>query len=185
MGVEELIESSFRKLLVSLPYQKITVSLICEDTGIARRTFYSHFDNKEAILSAIFDRDIIRTQTSMRDILPDQVRKDNALLFMSKLYEAILEDGDFYYKLVGPLKGKDDTFLRVATNSIYRLACQVFDGSSQHTSEQERDYAAYFFASSQAMLMQKWISEKMVVPPEVLASWYQKFTIAYWADRLE
>lgn len=180
MSVCETVETSFRKLLEKHQYGKITVSMICNDAGIARKTFYSHFANKEAIISMIFERDIILPQTSMRNLLPGEMRSRNVSLFTSRLYEAILDDSEFYYTLVGPLRGRDDTFLRVATNAIYDFARCIVESAENCQSDEEADYAAYFFASSQAMLMQKWISEHYVVPPEDLASWYEKFTMGYW-----
>lgn len=184
MSVESAVEASFRKLLKEYPYGKITVSMICEDSGIARKTFYSHFDNKEDIIAKIFKRDVIDPQSNMRELLPHAVKNENVSMFLTKLYQSILDDKDFYYALVGPLRGVDDTFIRVATNSIYTLAHDVGHLGHYSSSEEEADYAAYFFASSQAMLVQKWISEGMTVAPEVLSSWYQKLTMGYWRDFL-
>lgn len=183
MDVKKLAEDSLRKMLQTYPYEKITVSMICEDTGMARKTFYAHFDNKDAIVQEIFVRDVIKPQRDMRSLLPSDVRRSNSSLLTRKLYDAILEDANFYYALVGPLKGKDDVFLRVATNAIYQLASSVSLTSPQCQSEQEADYAAYFFASSQAMLLQKWISERYSVDTEVLASWYEKLAVGYWHQR--
>lgn len=185
MSVEDAVEASFRGLLEKYSYGKITVSMICDDTGIARKTFYSHFNNKEDIITKIFERDVISPQFSMRAMVPHSVKNDNATMFTTKLYQSLLDDKDFYYALVGPLRGVDDTFIRVATNSIYKLTHNVGDDGHYSTSDEEADYAAYFFASSQAMLMQKWISEGMTVPPERLSEWYQKFTMGYWRDFLK
>ena len=49
--------------------------------------------------------------------------------------------------------------------------------------EWKLDYTAYYFASSQAMLMQKWISDKMVISPEEITSLYQDITMPFW-DRV-
>ena len=184
MNVKKLVENSLRELLQTYPYEQITVSMICEHANIARKTFYAHFENKDAIGQGIFERDVIKPQRDMRSLLPSDVRRKNASLFMRKLYDAILDDADFYYALVGPLKGKSDVFLRVATDSIYQLALNVNSGSSQYQSKQEADYASYYFASSQAMLLQKWVSERYPVDTETLASWYEKLAVGYWSVRL-
>lgn len=36
----------------------------------------------------------------------------------------------------------------------------------------DKDYISYFFAASQAMLLVKWISEGMAVPPERMAYYF-------------
>lgn len=183
MRVEEIVEKSFRQLLKGCPYRKITVAMICEDADISRKTFYSHFHNKEDIISYIFIRDVINPQRTLRSLLPDSMREKNSELFTSKLYEPILDDREFYYQLVGPLKGVDDTFIRVASHAIYDLARSVIDAGEYFSSEWEADYTTYFFATSQAMLMQKWISEGMALSPEMLGALYRKITIGFWEKR--
>ena len=44
----------------------------------------------------------------------------------------------------------------------------------------ELDYVAYFFASSQAMLMQKWIFDGMPLTPEELGTLYKQMAGYYW-----
>ena len=50
-----LLESAFRKLLKTKPYQKITVTDITEQAGIARHTFYNHFETKGKLLDSLID----------------------------------------------------------------------------------------------------------------------------------
>lgn len=52
-------------------------------------------------------------------------------------------------------------------------------------SERKRDYVAYFFASSQAMLMQKWISDRMDIGPDVLAEIYNDLTMPFLLTLLD
>lgn len=101
MSVEDAVEASFRGLLEKYPYGKITVSMICDDTGIARKTFYSHFSNKEDIITKIFERDVVNPQFNMRAMVPHAVKDDNVAMFTTKLYQSLLDDRDFYYALVG------------------------------------------------------------------------------------
>ena len=42
------------------------------------------------------------------------------------------------------------------------------------------DYIADFFASSQAMLMQKWVADGMRVSPKELADLYGSVTGTFW-----
>ncbi len=42
------------------------------------------------------------------------------------------------------------------------------------------DYTAYFFASSQAMFMQKWVSDGMPYTPHELAKLYEEMTRQFW-----
>ena len=181
MGVQEAVEASFRELLLAgKPYKKITVAEVCEGAGIARKTFYAHFDEKEGIIGFIFRRDVVDPQYEMHKLLPRSLASENAQVFIEKMYDRVLDDREFYHALVGPLRGVDDTFIRVATWAIYDLNRKLFDEGAYFDAEWETDYAAYFFGSSQAMLMQKWISDGMEVPPSALAAHYCRLTMPFW-----
>lgn len=181
--VKERVEQAFRSLLEKEPYKKITVAEICEEAGIARKTFYAHFENKEDVVSYIFRRGVTEPEYEMHRLLPRDYAEENSCLFHTRLYELIKEDGDFYYKLVGPLRGVDDTFIRVATWAIYDLNIKILsEGNYFRADDWEMDYTAYFFGSSQAMLVQKWISDGMKVPPEKLGDLYKRLALAFWKD---
>lgn len=47
---------SFTGLLGKMPYEEITVSLICRHADIDRRTFYRYFDNKKDVLCSYMDQ---------------------------------------------------------------------------------------------------------------------------------
>ena len=50
------IYASFMELLASISYHEITVSMICRNAGIDRRTFYRYFDNKDDVLNSCMDK---------------------------------------------------------------------------------------------------------------------------------
>ncbi len=53
-------------------YAKTTTEDILEQTGIARGTLYYHFKSKEAILSAMIDRQIDRREKEFRSVAEDE-----------------------------------------------------------------------------------------------------------------
>lgn len=178
--VEKRVETAFRALLEKRPYAEITVSDICRDAGIARKTFYAHYDNKEDIIARVFANEVIGPQRELHKLLPKEVRSDNAPVFNKKFYDSFLEDRDFWYRIVGPLRGIDDTFIRVVTRGLYEFNIQILSENLATTEDWETDYAAYFISSSQAMFTQKWISEGMKIPTEKLAALYRRLAVAFW-----
>ena len=50
------IYSSLIKLLCSISYDDITVSMICKNAGIDRCTFYRYFDNKQDVLHSYINK---------------------------------------------------------------------------------------------------------------------------------
>ena len=49
------LQSSFKDLLKHKPYHKITISDIAEPAGIARHTFYNHYETKQDLLYYLVD----------------------------------------------------------------------------------------------------------------------------------
>lgn len=50
---KEIIHSTFRELLKTMPYHKITVKLLAEKARINRKTFYLHYDTLEELLEEL------------------------------------------------------------------------------------------------------------------------------------
>jgi len=50
-----LLENSLLNLMQQQPYQDISVTDLCREAGIPRRTFYHYFESKEDVLEAIIE----------------------------------------------------------------------------------------------------------------------------------
>lgn len=178
-GAREAIERSFRELVIAMPYAKITVTEICRKAHLSRKTFYDNFQDKEEILEAIFEDDVSNPIYTMNELLSLDQSRGMMDVYMENVYTPIFEDREFYERLVRPMKGVDDTFIRVVTHSLERLNKDIM-GRISDISALELDYVAYFFASSQAMLMQKWIFDGMPFTPRELGDLYKSMAGAYW-----
>ena len=49
------LEQSLLELMQNTHYSRITVTDICRHAAIPRRTFYNHFDSKEAVLDSVIE----------------------------------------------------------------------------------------------------------------------------------
>ena len=59
-----------------------------------------------------------------------------SMLFYEKVYEKIYESAAFYGKLLGPMRGRDDTFIRIATTpSTTSISTSSLPTSGWETSE--------------------------------------------------
>lgn len=179
-GISEATERAFRELVAEKPYRSITVSDICERAHLSRKSFYSRFSNKEDIVAVIFRRDIIKPLEDINTLFDYSEVRNMGVLPYIKMYQSLYENRDFYEHLVRPTGTGGDVFVRVATDAIYRYDLPLIAILGVTADETEADYIAYFFASSQAMLMRKWISEQMAMPVEKLASLYLRMTESFW-----
>ncbi len=58
---KKLILEGLCRLSEKMPYAKITISQICQEASVSRKLFYSHFENKNAIMTWHFDDVLSRT----------------------------------------------------------------------------------------------------------------------------
>ena len=178
--VVRAIEQSFRELLCDKRYKSITVKDICERAHVSRKTFYANFRDKEDIVSYIFKRDVVQPSRHINAVFTHEEAKGMTSTIQTKIYRSIYEDREYYRNLVVSMKGRDDTFIRVATNAIYEFDYEVLDRIGFKGDEQHADYISYFYASSQAMLMQKWIFDNFSLSVDELSRLYSSMTLEFW-----
>lgn len=182
MNARDCIKGGFKELLYEKPYRSIKVSDICSHSHISRKSFYSYFNNKEDVLSEIFIEDVVDPIRNINSLFTYAQTKDMYSLIYEKIYEEIYKNSGLYIRLVKPMRGMDDTFLRVATNAIYDLNIEILSNQDFKGGSRKADYVAYFFASSQAMLIQKWICDEMPYTPKELGSLYDEMTRRFWME---
>ncbi len=178
--ISDAIEHAFRELLKSRRYKSIFVKDICEEAHISRKTFYAVFSDKEGIVASIFKKGVIRPLHQINAVFSFDEAQSMTEMIQVKLYQRVLGDRQYYRDLVVSMKGHDDTFLRVATNSIYDFDREVLAALNFAGGELHADYISYFYASSQAMLLQKWICDDYPMSAQELAKLYNSMTLSFW-----
>ena len=180
MKTSEVIENAFKEIVLNMPYGDITVKLICDRANVSRKTFYCHFQDKEDIVRSLFTKHVIEPFRGLDTIAGFLDNHQKESLKEKQLYEAIYAEREYYYALVKPIRGNDDTFLRVVTWLLYDFNIETMARHGFKLNDIEKDYIAYFFASSQAMLLQKWISDNMPLNAEDMSNLYLSLTSNYW-----
>lgn len=174
------IEASFRELLCEKRYRSITVKDICDRAHVSRKTFYANFRDKEDVVSYIFKRDVMQPLRHINAVFTHEEAHGMTSIIQVKTYGPIFDDGEYYRNLVTSMKGRDDTFIRVVTNAIYEFDREILDQIGYDGGELMADYIAYFYASSQAMIMQKWICDGFSLSVDEIARLYQDMTLDFW-----
>ena len=52
---QRIFEECLLRKMLAQPYHEITITALCEETGLSRRVFYRLFDRKEDVLDALID----------------------------------------------------------------------------------------------------------------------------------
>ena len=180
MDTKQAIQEAFRELLKTAPYGKITVANICDKASVSRKTFYVYFHDKSEIVEQLFLDDIIRPMSELHNLLPRVDAKTGSLLLIEKLYRSFYDHRDYYSNIVDNMLQSQSIFTKIAIEKIYDLDVVILSELGFRGSETELEYASFFFASSQAMLLQKWIRDKMPLSPSEMANLYADLTMPFW-----
>ena len=159
------IANSFMQLLVTYPYSKITIQMICENTPISRNAFYYHYKNKESLVEQICYRDYVKNAIPYFTIAADNIRH-------KVFFQYIIKNKEFYNSLYSADDGK----------LLYRcLTYAYYEGMAQ---EYSKDYAPpirsnkykidsklfrYFNSAGIAAVILYWIKTGMKTPIEDIA----------------
>lgn len=165
------IINTFRELVLSKDFEKLSVAEISTAAGISRKTFYQYFKDKNEIVEHIVYEHIIQPMKQMRNLSGSF--EFPSLTIMSWLYEQLYKDRLFYSK-ISSFTGQN-SFFELMLSFTSDIVYERFD--SLNLSEQEKEYSIYFYASSHTMILTKWINEGMQITPKEMASFYEKWTI--------
>lgn len=99
MKTKELLAESFRELVLTMPFQKISIKLIADKAGVIRPTFYNYFQDKYEVIEYLFEKDIKSKIQIMldNDMEPEAIR----LLFIC------FEKNGKYYRNLFEIEGQN------------------------------------------------------------------------------
>lgn len=145
------LRDSFLTLLITTPFEDITIKQITEKAGVSRQTFYAHYTRKEDILCEILDLFFYEISSK--------------LLFIS-------DQVSLMRTLVAHLKSKED-FLRILFNAnldvfiVHQLECflsqvclKSIQSHRQHTSVIRDNDLITFLASGCYFTAKKILASK-------------------------
>ncbi|MGE7837392.1 TetR/AcrR family transcriptional regulator [Viridibacillus arvi] len=148
------------ELLQEKPYNKITITEICDKAGLVRKTFYRHFTSKESVLVTVIDLmfeefyEYIQDQEMGANEMPlayftfwEKHKKFLHILIQNQLY-ALLNDQYVHY--------------------LEEMA-HIVGGKRAYLSELEKDYMRTMLAAGLWSLLKKWILRDCSETPEEMA----------------
>jgi len=151
---KELLANCFKELVLTRPFEKITIKTITDRAGLIRPTFYKHFQDKYEVLEWIFQTEVLDPAD---ELLKEGRIEDACLAFC----EAIDENRPFYKKALkttGP-----NSFPEILQRRIYDM---ILDFSAQIDFRIDRklpyltkQHIARFYARGISGVVEDWLSE--------------------------
>ncbi|SDB30709.1 transcriptional regulator, TetR family [Pseudobutyrivibrio sp. YE44] len=163
---EDAIIESFFLLSREKQFEKISVADVVKKSGVVRSTFYNHYENIPALISAAEDKTINDIFELMESFHP----KDDHQLCHS-YFLAICnytKDNPFLASILHSPRG--DSFLEKAMMMFHRYVAELNEAAPEAIKDRER--FAYYIAATIGInlgVLHKWTSEDCKEAPEVIA----------------
>jgi AcrR family transcriptional regulator len=150
------IKETFRRLVPTKPYEKITILEICKDANVSRKTFYRYFEGKEDIALALFQDDFVHPVTTLQSLLPLDEIKSSTQLMMQRLHRTFQVNMDYYAALIEGI-GKQafvDLFIEHSGKTTYSMFIR------RGYDEVQSSYVADILNGAQALSLIWWLGHR-------------------------
>lgn len=163
---DEAIYDAFFLLLKEKDIEKITVSDVIKKAGIVRSTFYNHYENIPALVTAIEDKTIDDIFSLMETFHPKN-DADICKSFFVTICDYTMNN-PFLANLLRSPRG--DEFLEKALTMFHRFVADVTQNAapSRHSRE-ELSYIVAGSIGSTLGVLHKWTKDNFAVPAEAVA----------------
>ncbi|MEE1028560.1 MAG: TetR/AcrR family transcriptional regulator [Agathobacter sp.] len=165
--VEEAICDAFMQIITEKDLDKVTVSDVIKRAGIVRSTFYNHYENIPALISAMEDRSINDIFTLMETFSP---RNDYEMC--KSYFKTICE-----YTMTNPFIAKllsqphEDDFFEKAIRMFHRYVTSLAQTNARMNRHSNEEYT-YMIACAiggTIGILHKWTRENFQMPVEQIA----------------
>ena len=175
----KLLSESLKKLMKQKPFDKITVTDVCDEAMVHRTTFYSHFADKFELLQycmneleSPFDEMLVEEEC-------DDGYKKYYLGVAQKILKHVEENGDFYSVLIK--KNKEESLL----NSMQReLSGKIEEKLNQCEIKgielpAPAPILANLYAGGGMSVVLWWLENGMPYSPDKLAEYLSNICLLY------
>lgn len=162
MKTKQAMADSLKRYMEVKSLSKITISAICEDCGINRKTFYYHFKDIYDLVEWACIEDASRA-------LQGKKTYDTWQEGLLQIFEAVLENKPFILNVYRSVSRE-----RVE-NYLYALTYELIEGVVEEQSEnlmvteEQKKFIANFYKYSFVGVMLDWIKRGMKESPEEMA----------------
>jgi AcrR family transcriptional regulator len=167
----KLLRDAFLSLVIENGYEKTTIQDILDRADVGRSTFYVHFQDKEALLTACFDEMRAQLEREITDIAPGgavDVTAPAALIF-----QHAYQNQRVYRALCGHQGGAlVQRHLRRMVGDLLRR--RLRPQFARTGTEVSADVAAEFYTSAALGLLVWWIDHEFCNGPAWLTDAYRK-----------
>ncbi len=160
---KKAIKQSFIKLLSERPIDRITVKDIVDDCGIARNTFYYHYQDIYQVLEDILDEQVREEIARIKKEAADW-RQESGKPTLRSGFKELKDHGNIFYNMYRSAgEGEVRRYLQrtstVFFNQLVEIRSEGIDASAE-----DKKLIAVFFRNAVSGFMVEWLESGMKMP---------------------
>ena len=166
---KELIANCFHELMLTTPFDKITIKMITGEAGLIRPTFYKHFQDKYEVLEWLFKTNVMDNV----DLLLNNEMESDAIVMFCRC----LDKDRKFYRRACMMEPGPNSFEQILTRYIYQvflgLAVRYSIRADKRTPFLTREVIATYYTYGLVNTIRDWLLSNSEVSAEELAESYQ------------
>lgn len=162
-----LIRKALTALLSQKPIQSISVKELCDEAGINRGTFYTHYTDIYDLLSKIEEEMLRDFQEALQPLLESKAEDLTPLKITTGIFNCIKENADLCIVTLGPYGDKKFAarLLAMGRERCIESYSKYFEGATK----KQIEYYYAFVSSGCIGLLEKWLNDGMTSSAEEIA----------------
>ena len=160
---KQALASALKELVAERPFEKISVSDICDRCRMNRKSFYYHFRDKYDLANWIFDTEFIElSQTNATQVISENMAFDDRWSTLLSICRYFYDNRVFYRRIL-MVEGQNSlsSHFRELIAPMLRLRMEELLGL-----EDIPDMVYVFFADGFLCTMERWLLDKNCIPAE-------------------
>lgn len=179
MNIRNEIQITFENMILKgIP--NITVSQICRELNISRKTYYKYYDDIYDLISCIIHENIFVSLTKIANM--NDIKVEDSITVLNSMYSNIYEKRYFYKKLYHIFRNPP-IFNQCIYQENLRLNNEMFIGN--YKNDQEKEYHIHLAAMSGVNLLEKWILDDFDLSSREIAEIFYKYVARAWVEFIE
>lgn len=174
LKTRQSLQNAFKEMLVRKPYNKITITDLTKKAGIARHTFYNHYETKQDLLNILIDSVLENFFSDLEHLDLLQMDQDQEL----SMYTAFFQSWKDNSEIINLLKNAEWEIVIIDRLKVFftRLYHQKIKEELPQVDLGFANYVICFNAYSLVGLLKPWVESGMNASPMDLGGFLLQLT---------
>lgn len=161
-----LIKKSFTELLKKKPIQNITIRELCENAGINRGTFYTHYTDIYDLLQQMEDEILVEFEKALQPLL-ESTNDFNPVEIINEIFIVIKDNSDMCSIILSD--NGDKSFATKLINLGREKCIETYLKYFKKATPKQIEYFYVFVSSGCIGILRKWIEDGLIASSDEIA----------------